>query len=331
VLALLLPLTACSAPDVQSNPATLSTREAVTPADRVCVRCHAQIAEEWSRSEHHASDDSTFRTALARERAPEFCVGCHAPFASAERTGERDAGAGVSCSSCHVGLQLGPFGHAHAPEVSAESASRVCTKCHEFDFPGVRQQREKLQLTVTEHAASSYANTPCVSCHMRRSENDDEAHASHAFAEARSAAALRAALGVESERISPTRVRLTLRSRGVGHAFPTGDLFRRLVLEADALGPDYAVLAHAERYLARHFGQTSVARDRTERTAVSDDRVQADAASVVELELGEGARGRAIAWRVRYERVLHLNPAHEDQAIVESSLLLADGKLLDKP
>jgi hypothetical protein len=237
----------------------------------------------------------------------------------------------VTCSNCHANIRLGPLGHPRAPQVSAETASRVCAKCHEFSFPGSREHPEKLQLTISEHAASSFANTPCVSCHMPRITEASGAHASHAFAEARSESALRAALSVESQRVTPTRVRLTLRSQHVGHAFPTGDLFRRLVIEANVLGPDYAVFSHQQRQLARHFGNVAAARGASERIAIADDRVQADAPSVTELELGDAALGRPIVWQVRYERVLHLNPAHEEDASVESSLLLANGTLSEKP
>ena len=302
--------------------------------DQQCTRCHVQIAAEWLGSEHHASDDATFRASLAREAVPEFCRGCHAPFADSTATLPAAAGNGVSCSSCHQDIRLGPLGHPRPAQSNAADANGACARCHEFAFPGLRQHPEKLQLTVSEHAASSYAGTPCVTCHMPpvpEARAPRRAHASHAFAEARSESALRAALAVQSERATPTRVRLTLRSQRVGHAFPTGDLFRRLLIEADTLGPDYAVLAHAQRQLARHFGDLPAARDRLERVALVDDRVQPDVPTVVELELGAAAAGRPISWRVRYERVLHLDPKREEEAVVESSVLLASGTLPEKP
>ena len=97
------------------------------------------------------------------------------------------------------------------------------------------------------------------------------------------------------------------------------------------MGPDFAVVAHAERYLARHFGDLSFARDATERVALVDDRVEPDAPRVVELDLGESAALHPIRWRVRYERVLRSSPAREDTAVVESSLQLAAGTLSETP
>jgi hypothetical protein len=330
---LLLLLASCAAPDPTRPdvpPLTDTARVTALQSDHACARCHAQIAAEWSRSEHHASDDQTFRASLGREHAPEFCQGCHAPLGT-EPSPAGELGVGVTCSNCHADIRLGPLGHPRAPQVSAERASRVCAKCHEFAFPGPRQHPEKLQLTISEHAASPFANTPCMSCHMPRIAEASGAHASHSFAEARSESTLRAALSVESQRVTPTRVRLTLRSQHVGHAFPTGDLFRRLVIEADVLGPDYAVISHQQRQLARHFGSLPAAHDASERVAIADDRVLAGAPSVTELDLGDAALGRPIGWRVRYERVLHLNPVHEEDATIESSLVLASGTLSENP
>lgn len=327
-----LALVACSARD-PSEPGSSAVELADgKPEGERCGRCHAQITAEWAESQHHTSNDATFRASLGREATPEFCRGCHAPFDAPSVT--EAASVGLSCSSCHGDVRLGPIGHPHPPRPDASALNATCGQCHEFAFPGLRRQPEKLQLTVSEHAASSYAGTACVSCHMPRvagQRESERAHASHAFGEARSEGELRAALAVDSDRVAPTRVRVVLRSLQVGHAFPTGDLYRRLRIEAEVVGPDYAVLAHIERALARHFGDVSAARDHLERVALVDDRVLPDVPTVVELDLGATAYGRPVTWRVRYERVLHLDPKHEEDAVVESSVLLASGTLSEKP
>ncbi len=51
-----------------------------------------------------------------------------------------------------------------------------------------------------------------------------------------------------------TTVRVTLRPGAVGHAFPTGDMFRRIEIDGTAVGADHAVVAQQVRYLTRHFG-----------------------------------------------------------------------------
>jgi len=50
-------------------------------------------------------------------------------------------------------------------------------------------------------------------------------------------------------RTRSTRVEISLVPTGVGHAFPTGDLFRRLEVAVEAVGPDNMVFGKAERFL----------------------------------------------------------------------------------
>jgi hypothetical protein len=292
---------------------------AATPA-ATCSRCHAEIVNEWAGSEHRASDDAVFRAAVRGEAAQAFCKGCHA------------AETGIGCASCHGEVQVGFWGHGAV--TTADSPPRgACAKCHEFEFPGPREHAEKMQSTASEHAASPYTALSCSECHMPRVRDGwFGAHRSHAFAEAREPARLRAALAVRAERTGASRVALTLASKHVGHAYPTGDLFRRLVVEVDALGPDFSIVASARRDLARHFVDVpSSLGPNGERVAARDDRVMPGAASRIELDLGAEARGRPVAWRVRYERVLQLNPRHEADARVESSLVLASGELPEAP
>jgi len=284
-----------------------------------CSRCHAEIVKEWQASEHRASDDAVFRAAVRGEREQAFCNGCH------------HVGTGIGCEHCHGAVRV-VFGGHGAVSGADPRTTATCASCHEFDFPAPREHAEKMQLTASEHAASPYAGQSCAECHMPRIRDGWlGTHRSHAFAEARDPARLRAALVVRAERTGASRVTLTLTSERVGHAYPTGDLFRRLVVEADALGPDFSVVASTRQNLARHFIDVPSALERNgERVVAGDDRVLPGVASRIELELGPGARGLPVAWRVRYERVLHLNPRHEDDARVESSLVLASG-LLETP
>lgn len=295
----------------------------VTSAAATCSRCHAEIVKEWAGSEHRASDDAVFRAAVSGERAQAFCKGCHA-------AGEPEAG--IGCASCHGEVRVGWGGHGAFGAADSRPTQR-CVSCHEFDFPGPREHSEKMQLTATEHAASPYAAQSCSECHLPRVRDGwFGAHRSHAFAEARDPARLRAALSVRAERTGASRVALTLTSEHVGHAYPTGDLFRRLVVEMDALGPDYSVVASERRDLARHFVDVPSALARHgERVAARDDRVMPGAPSRVELDLGSAGTGLPVSWRVRYERVLHLNPRHEADARVESSLVLASGVVSETP
>jgi hypothetical protein len=63
-------------------------------------------------------------------------------------------------------------------------------------------------------------------------------HRSHAFVASRDPAFVRQAVRVQAVRDDATTILLTLSPGNVGHAFPTGDLFRRLVVVAEVPGDD---------------------------------------------------------------------------------------------
>lgn len=322
----------CSEPASES-PAPVVERQRL---NRTCTSCHVEIAGEWARSEHHRSADAVFGAALSREPL-RFCEQCHAPEAPTSLAATGALGElGVACVTCHdpsdqrarVPEERLPALH---PAVAKATGVDACKSCHEFEFPGERQQRELFQATVTEQERSSYAGAGCSGCHMPSVAGRAKAHASHAFAASRSAQAQREAVRVVAERTSATSLRLSLTSRGVGHAYPTGDLFRRLAIRAEARGPDFAVVGRAERFLARHFSDARTGPRTTERRVEHDDRLLPGETRVVDLELGADATGRELYYELRLERVLHMNPAFEASARVESDELLASGVLPATP
>lgn len=231
---LLLALVGCSAP---AAPAA-STHE--------CGSCHAAETAEWASSLHHASfTDGDFQRAFAREPLA-FCEGCHAP-----RTREE----GVSCIHCHE-TQLGARGHARTQTVP-------CAKCHEFDFPDAPLA---MQSTASENAA--LGARACAECHLPPRAG----HRDHRFAVTRNPAWLRAALAPLTMRREGAELVLVLESHGVGHAFPTGDLFRRLRVKywtEDAAG---AVVDYEERLLGKRYGRHHGAEDRVEDTRLMPRR-----------------------------------------------------------
>src|SRR5690606_8289471 len=114
-------------------------------------------------------------------------------------------------------------GHAGRP--------RACSGCHEFSFP---DGAGKMQLTVTEHRASTRASTPCEGCHMPRIAVDrprasprGRERRDHRFVASRDPAVLARAATIRATR-SAAAVTIHLEPRDVGHALPTGDIFRRL-------------------------------------------------------------------------------------------------------
>lgn len=236
-----------------------------------CETCHADIAAEWRSSLHHTSfTDVTFQRAFAEEPDP-FCKGCHAP--------EEDAALGVGCVTCHVtdGDVLAVPGDRRAPHALARSGAfagvAACARCHEFAFPDARLRRTPLamQRTVSEHGARS---DTCATCHMTRAATGG--HVDHRFAAARDAAFVRSAVSVRARR-TPGGVEVTLTPAAVGHAFPTGDLFRRVRVTVGA----------ETRYLARHFESRQERPGAVVKVETSDDRVLG-APRVVTLPAPEG-------------------------------------------
>jgi hypothetical protein len=216
-----------------------------------CLACHTDVAREWSHSLHRRSfEDPMFQAALARERDGGFCRACHAPEADPRREPTaREASAGVACVSCHLDGKDGVVLAAPDPgaddrevphalrRTSAFASPDACAGCHEFWFPsGGRAGHElKMQRTITEHERSPFADESCQSCHMPPTRSDARVHHDHGFAVVGRPEMLRAAVSISATRPEPGRVVLELSPNLVGHAFPTGDLFRRLVVELHAV------------------------------------------------------------------------------------------------
>ncbi|MEM6787799.1 MAG: multiheme c-type cytochrome [Myxococcota bacterium] len=260
---------------VRPGPAPQGRPDAVSNAS--CVRCHADIAAEWSGSLHQrAWDDPTFLAAYAVEPLP-FCRNCHAPEASDDEADPRRH-EGVSCVTCHVlsrrvvgprPSRNGPHPVLAAPDMAT---SEWCGGCHEFDFP--RPQAAKMQRTVSEHAASQHAERPCQTCHMPvATDRLGRTYRRHDFRVQGNPAFIGKALSVTGRTIDDRRVEVSLRAAAVGHAVPTGDLYRRLVVRAvDAEGQ-----AARPVVLSRRFVRVDHA-DGPERREVADERVPASGA-----------------------------------------------------
>ncbi len=212
----------------------------VEPAD--CEPCHAEIVTAWRRSLHaRAYVDPIFRAELEGVEGRAFCVRCHAP-----RAEEATAEAGVDCATCHVrgGAVLGLSGRgggAHPVVREPRLASaRFCAPCHQFDFPGPEDAPrlryfpdQRLQATFDEWRASEPARRgeTCQRCHMPGASHalrglDDEAFVAGALS-------VRASARAEG---GTTTLSIGLAPHRVGHAVPTGDVYRRLVVEAEAGG-----------------------------------------------------------------------------------------------
>ena len=287
-----------------------------------CAGCHPDIAAEWATSLHQGAwRDKVFQEAYKIEPLP-FCRGCHAPESDPQKEPTAKAQEiGVSCVSCHLEVD-GVHGTKAAPKAEHElvvdaklATPAFCARCHQFDFPADAKQHhpQPMQDTIAEHAASSRADTPCQSCHMPVVDGPEGKHKSHKFNVLADEAMIRRAVTVQAERSdtsSGSRVRITLTAAEVGHAFPTGDMFRRVEVRAIAVDPSGKTIATAPpALLQRRFDD--VPRDPTGldlsfmRVEVEDSRVPAPGlgARTVTFALPSTAARARIVYSVVYQRM----------------------------
>lgn len=318
---------------------------AAVEANAACERCHPSEAREWRTSRHRVAEtNSAYRRAFAAEPSP-FCRGCHAPEAllaldpvdPTRPPAKPIADLGVGCVSCHVveegsvlassrGGPEGPRdGAPHGVMASADFGhTGGCASCHEFKFPGRFGDRDAdfMQSTVREHASSPAAGMACAACHMPRVDG----RRSHAFSGTREPVWLRDSLKAAATTGADGAVVITLRPTRSGHAFPTGDLFRRLEVGAEVVGPAGRVEKRDVRWLARHFEVRGAAPGRQ---LVRDDRPRAGPTEV-ELDVRCPDGPGQVRWWVTYQRVAET--FHGDapaRATIESEVLLHRGVTCD--
>lgn len=298
--------------------------------NRSCEGCHAEIAAEWRGSLHQRSwDDAVFQAALALEPIA-FCRGCHAPEADpALETASPRHHLGVSCVTCHVqnGHVLGARRLAdrtapHELLVDARLAGvDACAGCHQFEFP--KPQQAPMQGTLSEHRASPFAGKSCQACHMPSvSSKDGTSHKSHRFRVAGDSALLRAAVSATAWRAGDRAINVSLSATNVGHAVPTGDMFRRLEVRAHAGGAVAKPVVLERRFLVTRGP------DGVERRQTGDDRLPASGeAKTVWLPFGESIGQRTIEWQVVYQRMdpvlaasFGLDPGADEIVIAQGEL-----------
>ena len=119
---------------------------------------------------------------------------------------------------------------------------------------------------------------------------------------------------------------LTLSLGDVGHAFPTGDLLRRLAITALAGDPEHPIAKRA-MFLSRHFGEEQQIPGIVVRVVKIDDRLGflGPESRTLRLTL-PGSVGLPVRWRVSYQRVQHLG-ASESDAKIGGEIVVAEGSI----
>jgi Cytochrome c554 and c-prime len=272
-----------------------------------CTGCHAEEARQWRGSLHRqAFSDRLFQAAYTLEPLA-FCRGCHAPEADPARPPTPElAELGVACTTCHVEsanvvtASLASGGSPHPVRADpALTTRKACARCHEFEFPllpGVA-----MQSTLSEHARSTSSARECQSCHMPL---DAERHKpTHDFSVLANPAMIRSAVRVSAARWNDSSIEVTLRAGTIGHAFPTGDLFRRLELRACVEQAGHEVCA-PPAHLGRQY-RVHVTPQGTERVPIADTRVAAPGTappSTVRLPFDIDVSKLVVRWSVVYQR-----------------------------
>ncbi len=211
-------------------------RAGVTPED--CGRCHGETHDQWAASGHARSwSDPRFAASWAH-RPQRWCQHCHGPLA--QTPDDERAARGVDCATCHLrdGVVLSGrppslrarIAHRtrHAPALGDE---RACAGCHEFNFPErvaptepFRYGHEAMQATVSEWRASRAAaeGESCAGCHMPLGD--------HGVSGAHDLTLIQRTISADV-RLDGDAARVTLTATGAAHAVPTGDPWRRLLVE----------------------------------------------------------------------------------------------------
>jgi hypothetical protein len=249
-------------------------------ASEACGGCHGAAFADWGGSGHASAWTNPLFRAGFKVEPRRFCVDCHAPVA--ERAAE-----GIGCLGCHEARAAEPAaGHVAALRSREELRSATaCKDCHEFATPAfddgaARATSLPMQSTYSEWVAYQRAGggETCQGCHMPQGR--------HVMSGAHDVELLRRALAVAAADGA-----LALTSVGVGHSFPTGDVFRHLTVEVREDGGAWRVVARlGRRFDTRLDGETLLAR----KVETADTSLRPGEARVIRLPAA------AKRWRVRY-------------------------------
>ena len=312
-----------------TEPVRLSSEDSPSAwtSARDCAGCHPDAYAQWEGSRHRVSWTNDLMQAGFVAEPRMFCVNCHAPaveqveeirpnLATYAALGphapphatvgvlqpEPRSEEGINCAVCHLRdgeILTSTPGDPDAPHrfrvEPSFGTSAACVTCHDFATPvfidGVTHIiDEPMQATAGEWRrwqAQTGRTEGCPSCHMPK--GDHRMHGAHDMQRV-----------AGSIHVEVTDTSLSLGTREVGHAVPTGDLFRHLTVEVRAT-PD------AEWTVLETLGRTfavDTSTDPPRKYQTTDTRLQPGATRV--LALPPGLAGGQ--WRLRY----HYGGPHDE-------------------
>ncbi|MDX1957709.1 MAG: multiheme c-type cytochrome [Leptospiraceae bacterium] len=208
-----------------------------------CKSCHNEIYFEWYNSRHKNSYNNHLFQKSYKAEPLDWCLNCHAPLVN--KTNQRvNVNEGVSCIVCHernnhtlTGKNNSTKNYHNVISIPQMNQSEFCANCHQFNFPtkesltknSIHYSQLPMQNTFEEWKSSYYKNVKCQDCHMKF--NPIDSYRTHNFEGGHNLKLLNESLDIEIHEVQEDIFVLTFKSIGIGHAFPTGDLFRKLCVE----------------------------------------------------------------------------------------------------
>lgn len=238
------------------------------PRAKQCGKCHVDIFQEWSQSDHAAAYINPHYRQATDDYTFEDCLSCHVPQptvsdkAPTARSAHRAEA--VTCVSCHLekGKLSGPIEptgkmtpHPIGIEPGFYNNSIVCGRCHEGTFAEwkmvANQEKKACQHCHMSPVKRKITQATGGLSNVIVSFEKEVEQKRHDFA-ILAAGSIEQPASFEAQRTGSDVV-LVLRNN-LPHSLPTGDFgFRVLRLEAFAIGPQASAASLGKRELAKEL------------------------------------------------------------------------------
>jgi hypothetical protein len=285
-----------------------------------CGVCHKEIYSEWETTRHKVAFTNELYKKSHEKEPLVWCLNCHAPFLKDKGNPEKIedrvlTDEGVSCLVCHkrgdkiltARIPQNPKEHSYI-EVKEMRRSEFCENCHQFNFPvgtgnvphkDFKFSNQPMQNTFTEWQMSYFfGKETCQDCHMKPKDG----YRTHSFPGGHNADYLAKTFSLKMNRISNRETKLTIIAKQLGHAFPTGDLFRSLVvrlLDKNEKEIKRLILRYEYGEVEENrFSQTHSVKKLTERNIITPPVAKPDAYYIKNIFLSESEYKKIVKYEL---------------------------------